>query len=239
MKPVVVLVGRPNVGKSTLFNCLTRSRAAIVADEPGVTRDRQYGDGVIGDRAYYVVDTGGISESLGGRGGSQALHERIMAQIRLALSEADAIVLLVDAREGINPLDRESAKDLRQFGKPVTVAVNKSEGIGAAIATGEFHALGLGPPWPISSAHGEGLAELMEHTLAPLPHAADVPVSNDVPRVAVIGRPNAGKSTLVNALLGEERVIVSHEPGTTRDSIYVPLDRGGKSYVLIDTAGVR
>jgi GTP-binding protein len=226
MKPVVVLVGRPNVGKSTLFNRLTRSRAAIVADEPGVTRDRQYGDGIIGDRPYYVVDARG-------------LHEQIVIQIRQALTEADAIVFLVDAREGLNPLDREIADDLRRTGKPVTLAVNKSEGMDGSIAASEFHALGLGSPWSISSAHGEGVEELMEVALAPLPRAADVPVSNGVARVAVIGRPNAGKSTLVNAFLGEERVIVSHEPGTTRDSIYVPLERSGKSYVLIDTAGVR
>jgi GTP-binding protein len=239
MKPVVVLVGRPNVGKSTLFNRLTRSRAAIVADEPGVTRDRQYGDGLIGDRPYYVVDTGGISDSLSASAGSRGLRNLIMAQIRQALGEADAIVLLVDAREGINPLDREIANDLRRYGKPVTLAVNKAEGMDFAIAASEFHSLGLGAPWSISSAHGDGVEELMEHALAPLPRAIDTPAPSDIPRVAVIGRPNAGKSTLVNALLGEQRVIVADEPGTTRDSIQVPLERAGRSYVLIDTAGVR
>ncbi len=239
MKPVVALVGRPNVGKSTLFNRLTRSRAAIVSDEPGVTRDRQYGDGLMGDRPYYVVDTGGISEGLHARAGGDALRAPILVQVRQALAEADAIIFLVDAREGINPLDRDIANDLRRLGKPVTVAVNKAEGMDAASAASEFHALGLGMPWSISSAHGDGIAELMEHVLAPLPRVPEAQTPSDVPRVAVVGRPNAGKSTLVNALLGEERVIVSDQPGTTRDSIEVPLERAGKAYVVIDTAGVR
>lgn len=239
MKPVVVLVGRPNVGKSTLFNRLTRSRAAIVSDEPGVTRDRQYGDGLVGDRPYYVVDTGGISEGLHARAGGDALRAPILVQVRQALAEADAVVFLVDAREGVNPLDRDIANDLRRLGKPVTVAVNKAEGMDAASAASEFHALGFGMPWSISSAHGEGIAELMEHVLAPLPRVPEAETPSDIPRVAVVGRPNAGKSTLVNALLGEERVIVSDQPGTTRDSIEVPLERAGKAYVVIDTAGVR
>ena len=240
MKPVVVLVGRPNVGKSTLFNRLTRSRSAIVADEPGVTRDRQYGDGLIGDRPYYVVDTGGISESLSARlPGSGALRELMASQVRQALAEADAVIFLVDAREGLQALDYDIAKDLRRRGKPVVLAVNKSEGAEAAVAASEFHVLGLGDPKPISSAHGDGVAALMESVLAPLPHIAEEAVPVDLPRVAVVGRPNAGKSTLVNALLGEERVIVSDQPGTTRDTIHVPLERAGKSYILIDTAGVR
>lgn len=240
MKPVVVLAGRPNVGKSTLFNRLTRSRAAIVADEPGITRDRQYGDGLIGDRPYYVVDTGGISQSLSSRaGGGQALRELMASQVRQALAEADAVVFLVDVREGLQPFDHQIANDLRRLGKPVALAVNKSEGMEPALAAGEFHALGLGEPRPISSAHGEGVAELMDQVLAPLPHVAEEAVPSDIPRVAVVGRPNAGKSTLVNALLGEERVMVSERPGTTRDAIHVPLERAGKSYILIDTAGVR
>lgn len=239
MKPVVTLVGRPNVGKSTLFNRLTRSRAAIVADEPGITRDRQYGDGLIGDRPYYVVDTGGISAGLHARTANDALRTLVLAQVRQALVEADAVIFLVDAREGANPLDRDVANDLRKLGKPVTLVVNKAEGMDAALAAGEFYALGLGTPYSISSAHGEGVEEMMAHVLAPLPHTPDTEPPSDVPRVAVIGRPNAGKSTLVNALLGEERVIVSDQPGTTRDSIEVPLERAGKSYRLIDTAGVR
>ncbi|BAU48150.1 ribosome-associated GTPase EngA [Sulfurifustis variabilis] len=240
MKPVVVIVGRPNVGKSTLFNRLTRSRAAIVADEPGVTRDRQYGDGVIGDRPYHVVDTGGIAQALSERKGGDALRELMTAQVREALAEADAILFLVDVREGLNALDREIAGDLRRLGKPVTLAVNKAEGMDRANAAAEFHALGLGDPWPVSSAHGEGISDLMAHVLAPLPRAPeDEAAPADMPRIAVVGRPNAGKSTLVNALLGEQRVIVSDQPGTTRDSIHLPLERRGRAYVLIDTAGVR
>lgn len=239
MKPVVVLVGRPNVGKSTLFNRLTRSRAAIVADEPGVTRDRQYGNGLIGDRPYYVVDTGGISESLQARAGTDALRTLMIEQVRQALTEADVVIFLVDTREGVTPLDRDIAQHLRRLGKPVTLAVNKAEGIEPEIAGTEFHALGLGAPHAISSAHGEGVEELMAHVLAPLARVEDQFGPSDVPRVAVLGRPNAGKSTLVNAILGEERVIVSDQPGTTRDTIEVPLERNGKSYVLIDTAGVR
>jgi len=240
MKPVVVLVGRPNVGKSTLFNRLTRSRAAIVADEPGVTRDRQYGDGVVGDRPYYVVDTGGIAGSSSEETSVDASLRRLIAsQVQQALVEADAIVLLVDGREGLQPLDREIANDLRRLGKPVTLAVNKSEGIEPSTLLGEFYPLGLGEPQPVSSGHGEGISELMQNVLAPLPHAAEASVPSDVPHVAIIGRPNAGKSTLVNALLGEERVIASDLPGTTRDSIEIQLEHGRKRYVLIDTAGVR
>lgn len=239
MKPVVVIVGRPNVGKSTLFNRLTRSRAAIVADEPGVTRDRQYGDGVVGDRPYHVVDTGGIAQALSVRKGGDALRELMAAQVREALTEADAILFLVDAREGLNPLDREIAGDLRRLGKPVTLAVNKTEGMDRPSAAAEFHALGLGTPWPVSSAHGEGVSDLMAQVLAPLPLATEEQAPTDLPRIAVIGRPNAGKSTLVNALLGEQRVIVSDLPGTTRDSIHLSLERRGRAYVLIDTAGLR
>lgn len=240
MKPVVVLVGRPNVGKSTLFNRLTRSRAAIVADEPGVTRDRQYGNGLVGDRPYYVVDTGGISGAGGdGASGEAALRRLIASQVREALVEADAIVLLVDAREGLQPLDREIANDLRRLGKPLTLAVNKAEGVESATLLAEFYPLGLGEPRPISSGHNEGIAELMQYVLAPLPRVDEEAAPVDLPRVAIIGRPNAGKSTLVNALLGEERVITSDLPGTTRDAIDIPLERGRKHYVLIDTAGVR
>lgn len=240
MKPVVVLVGRPNVGKSTLFNRLTRSRAAIVADEPGVTRDRQYGDGVVGDRPYYIVDTGGILQSLVERArGGEVLRQLIASQVHQALIEADAVVFLVDARDGVQPLDREIANELRRLGKPVTLAVNKSEGLEPSLVAAEFYELGLGEPCPISSAHGDGIADLMHQVLAPLPIAEEMPVPVDLPRVAIIGRPNAGKSTLVNALLGEERVIVSDQPGTTRDTIDVPLERAGKTYILIDTAGVR
>ena len=239
MKPVVVLIGRPNVGKSTLFNRLTRSRAALVADEPGLTRDRQYGDGRVGDRPYLVVDTGGVTTGLGPAGRADVFTAVLTAQTRQALAEADAVVLLVDGREGLTPLDRQIADDLRRMGKPMAVAVNKTEGVDPATAVAEFHALGLGEPTAISSARGDGVQLLMERVLAPLPVVIPEEAPAGLPRIAVIGRPNAGKSTLVNALLGEERVVVSDQPGTTRDSIHVPLERGGKSYILIDTAGVR
>lgn len=239
MKPVVVLIGRPNVGKSTLFNRLTRSRAALVADEPGLTRDRQYGDGKVGDRPYLVVDTGGVTTGLGPAGRADVFTAVLTAQTRQALAEADAVVLLVDGREGLTPLDRQIADDLRRMGKPMAVAVNKTEGMDPATAVAEFHALGLGEPTAISSARGDSVQLLMERVLAPLPVVIPEEAPAGLPRIAVIGRPNAGKSTLVNALLGEERVVVSEQPGTTRDSIHVPLERGGKSYILIDTAGVR
>jgi len=241
MRPVVAIVGRPNVGKSTLFNRLTRSRAALVADVPGVTRDRQYGDGLLGDRPYLVVDTGGLAADFAGQPAAGAtLSQQVMQQTRQALTEADAVVFVVDGREGPNALDQDIAQSLRRLGKPVTVAVNKVEGMERAVAAAEFHAFGLGEPYPISAAHGQGIDELMEHVLAPLPRAAaEQPAHADVARIAVIGRPNVGKSTLVNALLGEERVVVSEQPGTTRDSIQLPLERAGKPYVLIDTAGVR
>jgi len=240
MKPTVVLVGRPNVGKSTLFNRLTRSRAALVSDQPGVTRDRQYGDGRVGDRPYYVVDTGGLVESFlrtpSARG---KLQGQITAQTAQAIGEADSIVFVLDAREGVAPADREMADALRRSGKPVWLAINKAEGLIADVAVAEFHSLGLGVPHAVSAAHGEGVAELMAGVLAGLPRVPDEQVEQDVPRIAVIGRPNAGKSTLVNTMLGEARVVVSDEAGTTRDSIAVPLEREGESYVLIDTAGVR
>jgi GTP-binding protein len=240
MKPTVVLVGRPNVGKSTLFNRLTRSRSALVSDQPGVTRDRQYGDGRIGDRPYYVVDTGGLVESYlrpGTAGGK--LLDQIAMQTAQAIGEADSIVFVLDAREGITPADREIADALRRAGKPVWLAVNKAEGLDENVAAAEFHALGLGAPHAVSAAHGEGVSEFMDNVLAGLARVPEVEVAQDVPRIAVIGRPNAGKSTLVNAILGEARVLVSDEAGTTRDSIAVPLERGGRAYVLIDTAGVR
>ena len=239
MKPVVALVGRPNVGKSTLFNRLTRSRTALVADIPGLTRDRQYGDGRVGDHPYLVVDTGGVIEAL--PAADTDLRDQIVAQTRQALTEADAVILLVDARGGVHPMDRALAADVRRFGKPIVLAANKAEGLDPALAVAEFHALGLGPPLAVSAAHGDGVEELIGRVLASLP-AVEPPAAEerrDVPHIAVIGRPNAGKSTLVNALLGEPRVLVGHAPGTTRDSIRVPLERDGRSYVLIDTAGVR
>lgn len=233
MKPVVVLVGRPNVGKSTLFNALTRTRTAIVADEPGVTRDRQYGDGRVGDRPYLVVDTGGLA------GETHDISALMSAQTRQAMDEADAIVLVTDGRSGVTAGDHEIAALLRRLGKPITVAVNKCEGRDAATAVTEFFALGLGDPQAISASHGEGLGGLLARVLAPLPRVEETEPPDDLPRIAVAGRPNVGKSTLVNQLLGEERVVVADRPGTTRDSIRIPLVHAGNPYLLIDTAGVR
>ena len=236
MKPVVVLVGRPNVGKSTLFNALTRSRDALVADEPGLTRDRQYGEGRVGTRAFIVVDTGGIADTE-----NDALKALSQLQTRQAMAEADTIIFLVDARAGLTSDDYAIARDLRRLAVPVTVAVNKAEGVEAHNAIAEFHALGLGAPLALSAAHNQGIAGLIEHALKDLAATAvdDADENREAPRIAVAGRPNVGKSTLVNALLGEERVVVFDRPGTTRDSIRIPFERNGKPYVLIDTAGVR
>lgn len=233
MKPVVVLVGRPNVGKSTLFNALTRRRDAIVADQPGVTRDRQYGEGRVGDRPYLVVDTGGLAAQ------TQGISALMSAQTHQAMNEADAIVFVVDGRSGPTSDDREIAQRLRRLGKPVTLAVNKTEGQEFGSAGSEFFALGLGDPAPISAAHAEGLDALMSRVLVPLPLVSETEAPDDIPRIAVAGRPNVGKSTLVNALLGEERLVVADQPGTTRDSIRVPLQHANRDYILIDTAGVR
>ena len=234
MKPVVTLVGRPNVGKSTLFNRLTRTRDALVADLPGLTRDRIYGDGKYGDRPYIVVDTGGLTDEADGVAGHMA------EQARQAMQEADVIVFLVDGRAGLTGADQQIAASLRQLGKRVVVTVNKSEGADENVIAAEFQRLGLGQPQAISAAHGEGIAQLMEHVLAGLPDVGAARAREDEGiRVAVVGRPNVGKSTLVNRMLGEERVVVFDEAGTTRDSIYIPYERDGQRYVLIDTAGIR
>ncbi len=232
MKPVVVLVGRPNVGKSTLFNALTRSRQALVADLPGLTRDRQYGEGRVGGRPYLVVDTGGVVRD------HDPLTAQVAAQTRLALAEADAVVCLVDGQQGPNPDDFLIAEQIRALGRRIYLAVNKTEGREPEVAVAEFHALGLGRPYAIAATHNRGLDELMGAVLAGFPTpSAEPPVEGM--RIALAGRPNVGKSTLTNALLGEERVVVSDRPGTTRDSIHIPFTRDGKGYVLIDTAGVR
>jgi GTP-binding protein len=234
MLPVIALVGRPNVGKSTLFNRLTRTRDALVADRPGLTRDRQYGFGRHDAKAYAVIDTGGL---MGGKSGLGAL---MAMQTEKALAEADAAVLLVDARAGLHPGDEQIAAELRRLDKPVWLAVNKSEGLAPALAEAEFFALGLGEPHAISAAHGDGVGALLAALLASLPAAADVEAAREqsVP-VAIIGRPNAGKSTLVNRLVGEERLVTFNEPGTTRDAVFVPFERNHRRYTLIDTAGLR
>ena len=238
MLPILVLVGRPNVGKSTLFNRLTKSRAALVADFPGLTRDRHYGRGHIGERRFIVVDTGGF-EPVAKTG---ILHE-MAKQTRAAIAEADAVIFLVDGRAGLTEQDRTIARLLRKSGRPVFLVVNKVEGLLPGRATAEFHELALGEPYGISAAHGENVSEVTELALASIPVAQpdDEPTPGpDIPiKVAVIGRPNVGKSTLVNTLLGEERVIAFDEPGTTRDSIYLDFEKNGRRYTLIDTAGVR
>ena len=234
MLPVIALVGRPNVGKSTLFNLLTRSRDALVADVPGLTRDRQYGFGKLGPRPYVVVDTGGLDGSDTGIMGLMA------KQTLKAFAEADAAILLVDGRAGLTAADQSIAQQLRRAGKPLYVAVNKTEGMMPDMVIGEFHALGLGEPQAIAAAHGSGVEDLIEVVLAALPPDSDVTAATDQrTHVAVIGRPNVGKSTLINRLLGEERLVTYDEPGTTRDSIFVPFERDGHAYTLIDTAGVR
>ncbi len=236
MKPTIVLVGRPNVGKSTLFNRLTRSRDALVADLPGLTRDRHYGDGLMGDRPYFVVDTGGLEPVA-----KEGILGAMAKQTSSALAEADAVIFLVDGRDGLAPQDRRIGEELRRLRARVWVAVNKTEGMDPAIVTAEFHELALGAPHAIAAAHGEGVRALMDEVLAEFPPdaAPEPPGADDAPRIAVVGRPNVGKSTLVNRLLGEDRMIVYDEPGTTRDAIEVPFERAGRRYVLVDTAGVR
>jgi GTPase len=238
MLPILVIVGRPNVGKSTLFNRLTKSRAALVADFPGLTRDRHYGRGHVGERRFIVVDTGGFEPVAK----SGILHE-MAKQTRAAIAEADAVIFLVDGRAGLTEQDRTIARLLRKSGRPVFLVVNKVEGLLPGRATAEFHELALGEPYGISAAHGENVTEVTELALSAIPVAPpddETPAGPDNPiKVAVIGRPNVGKSTLVNTLLGEERVIAFDEPGTTRDSIYLDFEKNGKRYTLIDTAGVR
>ncbi|MBK8163055.1 MAG: ribosome biogenesis GTPase Der [Gammaproteobacteria bacterium] len=235
MKPVIALVGRPNVGKSTLFNRLTRSRAALVSDYPGLTRDRNYGGGHLGDRAYIVVDTGGLSEQ------ADAIDRLMVAQALKAVEEADTVVFLVDARDGLTPADEKIAARLRASGKPLVLAVNKAEGLEQDLTTGEFARLGIEPVYCIASAHGTGVEDMMEEVLARFdlesPEGAEADERGIL--LAIVGRPNVGKSTLLNRMLGEERVLAFDQPGTTRDSIYVPFERDGVRYTLIDTAGVR
>jgi GTP-binding protein len=239
MKPIVALVGRPNVGKSTLFNRLTRSRAALVADFPGLTRDRHYGEGRIGPVPYIVIDTGGFEPVA-----AEGLVKEMAAQAEAAIAESDVVVFVLDARDGLTPQDRRIAERLRIAGKRPVMAVNKSEGLPPE-AVAEFYELGLGHPNPVSAAHGDGVAELMGEVLAPFPPPADEPdgptdgqTSHRI-KVAIVGRPNVGKSTFVNALLGEQRLIAFDQPGTTRDAIAVDFEYGGQQFQLVDTAGIR
>ena len=235
MKPTIVLVGRPNVGKSTLFNRLTRTRDALVADQPGLTRDRHYGIGRVGERDYLVVDTAGFDPVA-----KDGIMHEMARQAEQAIAEADVLLFLVDGRAGRTPHDEQIAARLRRAGRPVHLVVNKAEGLERALVSADFHALGFGAPLPVSAAHGDGIKQLVELVLAPFPEDGekDAPEESG-PKVAIVGRPNVGKSTLVNTLIGEERVIAFDMPGTTRDAIEIPFERGGKAYTLIDTAGLR
>ena len=241
MLPTIALVGRPNVGKSTLFNRLTRTRNALVADLPGLTRDRHYGRARLGEQTFLVVDTGGFEPVA-----TSGILFEMAKQAKAAIAESDAIVFLVDGRAGLAPQDLAIADLLRRSQRPVILAVNKTEGLPAERAVAEFHELGLGEPHPISAAHGENVHELIEHALAQAVVAGTTTHVDEEPedgarriRMAIVGRPNVGKSTLVNTLLGEERVIAFDEPGTTRDAIHLDFERGDRRYTVIDTAGVR
>ena len=240
MKPVVALVGRPNVGKSTLFNRLTKSRDAIVADFAGLTRDRHYGDGQLGAREFIVIDTGGFEPEK-----PTGVVAEMAKQTKQAVAEADAVVFVTDIRAGVSGQDHDIARYLRSVNKRVFLAVNKAEGMSESPALAEFYELGIGEPHPVSAAHGQGMRSLMEAVL----DALDVPEPEDSAedddglakpiRLAVAGRPNVGKSTLINTWLGEERLIAFDLPGTTRDAIHVPFERQGQRFTLIDTAGLR
>jgi GTP-binding protein len=237
LKPVIALVGRPNVGKSTLFNRMTKSRDAIVADFSGLTRDRHYGDGRLGQREFIVVDTGGFEPD-----STTGIVKEMAKQTRQAVAEADVVIFVTDVRMGLSGQDADIGRFLRQANKRVLLAVNKAEGMAESPLLGEFHELGLGDPHPISAAHGQGIRSLLEAALADFPEPeedADEDGADKPIRLAVTGRPNVGKSTLINAWLGEERLIAFDMPGTTRDAIKVSLERDGQRFELIDTAGLR
>jgi GTP-binding protein len=234
MKPTLVLVGRPNVGKSTLFNRLTKSRNALVADQPGLTRDRHYGHGRLGNRPHLVVDTGGFEPSA-----KEGIVHEMARQAEAAIAEADLLLFVVDGRSGLTPEDKAISDRLRRTGRPLLLVVNKAEGMNRPVVAAEFHELGCGEPLVISAAHGDGVRELVDLALERFPEAAEDHDESRGPRVAIAGRPNVGKSTLINTLLGEERVIAFDMPGTTRDAIEVPFERNGRHYTLIDTAGLR
>ena len=238
MKPVIALVGRPNVGKSTIFNRLTKTRDAIVADFAGLTRDRHYGNGTLGSHEYIVIDTGGFEPDA-----ATGIYKEMAKQTRQAVAEADVVVFVVDGRAGISAQDHDIANYLRKLGKPTVLAANKAEGMTEGVQLAEFFELGLGEVLPISAAHGQGMRSLVDMALAPL-HLPDPdeelePQDPSIIRLAVAGRPNVGKSTLINTWLGEERLVAFDLPGTTRDAISVPFERAGQKFELIDTAGLR
>jgi GTP-binding protein len=238
MKPVIALVGRPNVGKSTLFNRLTKSRDAIVADFAGLTRDRHYGNGKLGKHEFIAIDTGGFEPAA-----ESGIYMEMAKQTRQAVAEADVVVFVVDARAGVSAQDHEIAGYLRKLGKPTVLAANKAEGMLEGVQLSEFYELGLGDVHGISAAHGQGIRDLVELALEPLnlPDADEEGEAADAGliKLAVAGRPNVGKSTLINTWLGEERLVAFDLPGTTRDAISVPFERGGQRFELIDTAGLR
>jgi GTPase len=238
MKPVIALVGRPNVGKSTLFNRLTKSRDAIVADFAGLTRDRHYGNGRQGKHEFIVIDTGGFEPDA-----SSGIYREMAKQTQQAVAEADVVVFVVDARGGLSAQDHDIANYLRRLGKPCVLAANKAEGMREGVQLAEFFELGLGEVYPVSAAHGQGIRGLVETALEPLqlpePEEEGAADPNAPIRLAVAGRPNVGKSTLINTWLGEERLVAFDMPGTTRDAISVPFERDGQRFELIDTAGLR
>src|SRR5450830_876177 len=238
MKPVIALVGRPNVGKSTLFNRLTKSRDAIVADFAGLTRDRHYGNGRQGAHEYIVIDTGGFEPDA-----ASGIYKEMAKQTQQAVAEADVVVFVVDARAGLSAQDHDIAKYLRRLGKPCVLTANKAEGMKEGMQLSEFYELGLGEVYPVSAAHGQGIRGLVDLALAPLnlpePDEDAEEVDAGLIKLAVAGRPNVGKSTLINTWLGEERLVAFDKPGTTRDAISVPFERNGQRYELVDTAGLR
>ena len=238
MKPVIALVGRPNVGKSTLFNRLTRSRDAIVADFAGLTRDRHYGQGQQGRHEYIVIDTGGFEPTA-----ESGIYMEMAKQTRQAVAEADVVIFVVDARAGLSAQDHDIANYLRKLGKRTVLAANKAEGMTDGVKLTEFYELGLGDVHGVSAAHGQGMRDLVDLALEPLdlpePQEDGEEVGSGVIKLAVAGRPNVGKSTLINTWLGEERMVAFDLPGTTRDAISVPFERGGQRFELIDTAGLR
>ncbi|WP_077036017.1 ribosome biogenesis GTPase Der [Pelomonas sp. KK5] len=237
MKPVIALVGRPNVGKSTLFNRMTKTRDAIVADFAGLTRDRHYGDGRLGDRDFIVIDTGGFEPD-----SSTGIVKEMAKQTKQAVAEADVVVFVVDIRLGLSAQDQDIARYLRTANKRILLAVNKAEGMSDSPLLAEFHELGLGDPHPVSAAHGQGIRSLIEAALEPFHFDDDEEgeaADDGVIRLAVAGRPNVGKSTLINTWLGEERLVAFDMPGTTRDAISVDFERNGQRFKLIDTAGLR
>ena len=234
MKPILALVGRPNVGKSTLFNRLTRTRDALVADFPGLTRDRHYGVGKFSGRSFVVVDTGGLDPDA-----KAGIFSEMARQTEAAIAESDVILFLTDASQGLTAHDRRIAEQLRKLDRRFQLVVNKAEGMASDVAAAEFHELGLGQPLVISALHGQGLNDLLEVTLQSFAIGEEVNEEEiQHPKIAIVGKPNAGNSTLPNALLGEDRVIAHDEPVTTRDSIQIEFEHAGRHYSLIDTAGI-